>query len=105
MASDKPQITATIKFRGVTIEDLTLQEMKELRDILNGFVGEKVTERVVERHHDHYPYYPSRPWYTGVTWTVSPSTSGDKLVLGQGSGGGVLTSQHYTVTQASALAR
>lgn len=68
MANSKPEVTATIKFRGVTIEGMTIQELRELRDVLNQLVGEKVTERVVER----YPYYP---YYTPVitssgTWTI-----------------------------------
>lgn len=73
MAGNKPQITATIKFRGVTIENMTVQELKELRDVLNTLVGEpKVVERVVERHDRIYPYRVN-PWgyYTGITWAVS----------------------------------
>lgn len=75
--SDKPQITATIKFRGITIDNLSLQEMKDLRDALNAIVGERVVGRVVERHdhhhHDHYPYRPY--WWDSGNWSISSSST------------------------------
>lgn len=69
MPDNKPEITATIKFRGVTIEGMSIQELKELRDVLNTIVGEP--QRVVERHDHYHDHNPWRPWYG----TVSPSWS------------------------------
>lgn len=74
--ADKPQITATIKFRGVTIENMTVDELKALRDVINQLVGKDV-ERVTE-HHYHDLVYRPRPyepiWITNPVWTVSSST-------------------------------
>lgn len=96
----KPQITATIKFHDVTIENMTLQELKELRDVLNEVVGEppKTVERVIERHDHIYPWRPytiSPPY----TWTVSSGTSSSKISLGNTSGGAYATDgqQHLTI--------
>jgi len=76
MADNKPTITATIKFRGVTIEDMSLQELRELRDVLNTIVGEppRAVERIVERHEHVYPYrvYP----YATPIWAVSQTFTG-----------------------------
>lgn len=75
MANEKPQITATIKFRGVTIEGMTVQELRELRDVLNSIVGEKVVEKHI--HHNYrYPWGSDRIYigdsYPGTgTWAVS----------------------------------
>lgn len=72
MADSKPQITATIKFRGVTIEGMTVQELRELRDVLNQLVGEKMIERK-----EYVPYYPwGQPYitYTG-RWTINSDSS------------------------------
>lgn len=95
----KPQITATIKFRDVTIENMTLQELKELRDVLNEVVGEppKTVERVIERH-DHI--YPWRYYYPGTTWAVSGDSVGtNRISLGNTSGGQYSTSgQHLTIS-------
>lgn len=92
MTSDKPRITATIKFRGVTIEDMTVEELRQLRDVLNDIVGEKV--KVVEREviRDHYPWY--RPiWAVSRTW--AGNTTG-KIALGN-SIGDSLPQGHYTI--------
>ncbi len=96
MTGDKPQITATIKFRGVTIEDMTIDELRQLRDALNQLVGERVIERK-----EYVPYYPwGTPWitYTGA-WTVNANSS-NTLRLGSDAtkdktcGDG----QHFTLT-------
>lgn len=85
--SNKPEITATIKFRGVTIEGMTVEELKQLRDVLNTIVGEP--QRVVERH-DHiylrpYPAYPygyySPIWAVSQTYTDGRTVSGNTLTL------------------------
>lgn len=72
MANDKPKITATIKFRGVTIEGVTVEELRELRDVLNQLVGERVVER-----REYVPYYPWHPtWITTTgTWTINSDAS------------------------------
>lgn len=62
----KPEITVTIEFQGITIEDLTVEEVRELRDVLNTLVGEPRVERVIER----YEYHPWRYWTT-ASYTVS----------------------------------
>jgi hypothetical protein len=62
---NKPEITATIKFRGVTVEGMTVAELRELRDLLNTLVGEPKVERIIERH-------VSRPW---TYWTYSADNS------------------------------
>lgn len=75
MANEKPQITATIKFRGVTIEGMTVEELRQLRDVLNQIVGEKVVEKHI--HHDYYrPYGPISLGRN--TWAVASG----KITLG-----------------------
>lgn len=106
----KPEITATIKFRGVTIEGMTVQELKELRDVLNTLVGEpqRVVERVIERHDYIYPYRPYLT-YGGPTWAVSGNTSaGNTLTINDGvssqsylSDMGDERGAHYTISLAN----
>lgn len=90
--SDKPQVTATIRFRGVTIEDMTIEELRALRDVLNDIVGEKVVERIVQR--DVWVGRPYPYWSTTPMWTVSNNTTGgNKITLGNTAG----NSTHYNV--------
>lgn len=95
MTGDKPQITATIKFRGVTIEGMTIQELRDLRDVLDQLVGERVVERK-----EYVPYYPwGQPWITTTgTWTVGSDAS-NKLRL-DNSPNGLTTGSggHFTLT-------
>ena len=85
--SDKPQITATIKFRGVTIEGMTVEELRQLRDVLNELVGDK--DYVPVPYPQPYPIYPSSPYSpvwitssdsTNVIWT--DGTTAGSLVIG-----------------------
>lgn len=96
MASDKPQITATIKFRGVTIEGVTVAELRELRDVLDQLVGERVVERK-----EYVPYYPWQPTWITTTgaWTVNANSSntlrpGSDATKDKTCGDG----QHFTLT-------
>ncbi len=83
---NKPELSVTIKFRGVTIEGMTVEELRELRDLLNQIdpiVEEKT--RVIERVREYVPYYPPRPiWiyeekpYIGPYWTTT--TSGTAII-------------------------
>jgi len=80
MEKTKPEITATIKFRGVTIEGMTVQELRELRDLLNDLVGPKVTERAIE----HHGYFPWRYWDCAqpqITWGDTITTSSSDIVI------------------------
>lgn len=70
--ADKPQITATIKFRGVTIEGMSIEELQELRDLLNTLVGK-------EKEYVPYPVYPN-PIYPN--WTCFTTSSTSKITLG-----------------------
>lgn len=101
------RITVTIEFRGVAIKDMTPQELRELRDIIDELVGEKV--KVVERE----VLYP-RPWYVSPyitygsgTWSVSSgstlhlenannstvTTKTNRVTLGDGP-----ADAHYTIS-------
>lgn len=83
--SNKPEITATIKFRGVTIEGMTVEELRQLRDLLNELVGPK--ERVIERR-EYVPYPYAWPYWSVTTdnqwtWSVSDTvshTSGEIII-------------------------
>lgn len=71
-----PELSVTLKFRGVTIEGMTVEELRELRDLLDQIVGVK---RVIERK--YVPVAPYRPWYEPVVtyspyWTITDTTSG-----------------------------
>lgn len=70
--NDKPQITATIKFRGVTIEGMTVEELRQLRDVLNELVGSN--DYVPVPYPQPYPVYPSYP-YSPIWITSSGSTN------------------------------
>lgn len=87
MADSKPSITATIKFRGVTIEGMTVEELRELRDMLNGLVADKFVP-----YPQPYPVYPVIPWY-GTT-TTGWTTTSSKVTLGNNTNGGT----HYTLS-------
>lgn len=58
----EPEITVTIKFRGVSLEGLTPKELRELRDAIDQVLGERVIER--------YEYAPYRQ-QPGITWGAS----------------------------------
>lgn len=99
MSNTKPQITATIKFRDVTIENMTLDELRALRDELNKIVGGK--EYIP--YPQPYPVYPSQPW-TPYWVTVSGNTvATDKITLGgnDSTSGVHSTAQHYTISCAN----
>ena len=50
---------------------LSLEEAKELQDILNKtFGGEKVIEKIVHEHDHYYPWWEYQP-YTYPRWTVT----------------------------------
>ena len=55
------EIKIKLKIKDVEIE-LTKDEAKDLRDVLNGLVGEKVIEKIIEEHHHHYGSYPHYPY-------------------------------------------
>lgn len=88
MADSKPQITATIRFRGVTIEGMTITELKELRDMLDTLVGK---EKEYIPYPQPYPVYPAYPWYSPNHLWVSTSSN---------TSGGTLPSNtvHYTLS-------
>lgn len=75
--ADKPQITATIQFRGVTIEGMTVEELRELRDVLNQLVGQK--EYVP--YPQPYPVYPTWPYGTWCITTTSNTLTLDTAKL------------------------
>jgi len=87
MVDNKPTITATIKFRGVTIEGMTIEELKALRDMLNELVADK---KEFIPYPQPYPVYPVISWYGTTTgWTTTSS----KITLGNNTNGGT----HYTL--------
>lgn len=81
--ADKPQATVTIKFRGVTIEGMTIQELSELRDLLDNFLPRKV-ERVTEHHYHDLVYRPYAVYPNTIAnpiWTCGiTTTAGNRLV-------------------------
>lgn len=95
MTGDKPQITATIKFRGVTIEGMTVQELRDLRDVLDQLVGERVIERK-----EYVPYYPwGQPWITTTgTWTINSDASNTLRLDGLSACGAESNGGHFTLT-------
>lgn len=70
--SNKPQLSVTIKFRGVTIEGMTVEELRELRNVLNELVGDK--DYVPVPYPQPYPVYPWNP-YQQVWITCSDNTN------------------------------
>ena len=67
------EVTVKIKFRDVTIENMTLDEVKELRDILDKVCGPKPQPvKVIEREVYH-PY--QWHWQPLGYWTVSDNTA------------------------------
>lgn len=99
MSNTKPQITATIKFRDVTIENMTLDELRALRDELNKIVG---GEKEYIPYPQPYPVYLEQPWQWQPYWvTVSTGTiATNKIVLdgSTGSLGVIGNAQHYTLS-------
>lgn len=78
MSNDKPQIMTTIKFRGVTIENITVEELRQLRDALNELVGD--WGYVPAPYPQPYPVYPP---YSPV-WITSSGTgtvASDRITL------------------------
>ena len=64
------ELKVTIKVKGVEVKDLTIEEVKELRDILDKIVTkpkeivvkEIIKEIPVYRYWDWYPNYPTTTW-------------------------------------------
>lgn len=80
----KPEITATIKFRGVTIEGMSIQELRDLRDVLNQLVGK---EKEYVPYPQPYPVYPIHPYQpTWITTTGTWAVINDKSTLGDNTG-------------------
>lgn len=63
------EVKVTIKVKNIEIKDLTLDEVKELRDILSKIVDK---DTIKEKEYIPYPYivepYPCRWWKPIVTW-------------------------------------
>lgn len=59
----KTELTVNIKFRDFEIRDMKPSELRELRDVLNSLLGERVVER-----HEYVPYWPK--------WTYTYGESG-----------------------------
>lgn len=99
--SSKAEITATIKFRGVTIEGMTVAELKELRDVINQLVGKEV-ERVVEHHHhDLYPWRRLGDYTYTPTWTLTSGNTTSNLRLDLSQQLGANSTFFSDVTQSS----
>jgi hypothetical protein len=72
---------------------LTVEQARELRDALNALLGEKVVERVIEKHGVLYPYQPYI--YHSPYWSV---TVGDQPQVYGTSVGTYNTGGTYTIT-------
>ena len=71
---------------------LTVEQAKELRDALNAVLGEKVVERVIEKHDNWYPYQPyTFQRYWAVTVGDQPQIYGSGTKYGD-------TTGVYTIT-------
>lgn len=92
--SNKPQITATIKFRDVTIENMTIEELKALRDVLNTLVGD---EKEYVPYPQPYPVYPSQPWWMTTSSSTLTLSGNAGISFGDGTHMQASDNVHYTL--------
>ncbi len=75
------KVNVNIKIRNVEIKDLSMKEIRELRDLLDDIVGKRDID-YVPYPCPVYPAYPERPWYPYWVVTTTPTTSGSSFTSG-----------------------
>lgn len=68
-------VKVKLKLKNVEVE-LSVEEAKELKNILEGILCEQPTIKIVPYY---VPSYPSVPWWPWTTWSVSTTTVGDHI--------------------------